>query len=100
MTDVLLCHHAQGLTDGVHALADDLRAAGHTVHLPDLYDGRTFDDLEEGVGHAEQEIGFDAIVARGALLLHSSVPPQAVGGDWPAGVPAQIHAMEDDAWDD
>src|SRR5919199_2017706 len=52
MTEVLLFHHIQGLTDGVVAFADDLRAAGHTVHTPDLFDGRTFASIEEGFAHA------------------------------------------------
>jgi dienelactone hydrolase len=49
MTDVLLLHHAQGLTPGMHAFADELRGAGHTVHLPDLFDGRTFESIDEGM---------------------------------------------------
>jgi dienelactone hydrolase len=49
MAEVLLFHHAQGLTPGVVAFADDLRAAGHTVHTPDLFDGRTFDSIDEGM---------------------------------------------------
>ena len=49
MAEVLLFHHAQGLTDGVRAFADELRAAGHTAHTPDLYEGRTFTDLGDGV---------------------------------------------------
>ena len=64
MTEVLLLHHAQGRTPGVLALADDLRAAGHVVHVPDLYEGRTFDDLDAGVAHA-REIGFDTVHERG-----------------------------------
>jgi dienelactone hydrolase len=48
MAEVLLFHHIQGLTEGVHAFADDLRAGGHTVHVPDLYGGRTFASIEEG----------------------------------------------------
>ena len=60
MAEVLFFHHAQGLTDGVVALAGELRAAGHTVHTPDLYAGRTFATLEEGVAHAK-ELGFDSI---------------------------------------
>ena len=48
MADVLLFHHIQGLTPGVLAFADELRAAGHTVHTPDLYDGRTFDSIKAG----------------------------------------------------
>jgi len=46
MAEVLLFHHIQGLTEGVIAFADDQRAAGHTVHTPDLFDGRTFDTME------------------------------------------------------
>lgn len=65
MAEVLLYHHIQGLTDGVSAFADDLRRAGHTVHVPDLFDGRTFDSIEEGFGFA-RETGFDAIRERGA----------------------------------
>ena len=64
MAEVLLFHHAQGLTPGVVSFADALRAAGHTVHTPDLYDGRTFDSLEAGMAHAK-ELGFDAILERG-----------------------------------
>lgn len=64
MAEVLLFHHAQGLTPGVHAFADDLRAAGHAVHTPDLFDGRTFASIDEGVGHA-REVGFDQILERG-----------------------------------
>jgi len=48
MAEVLLFHHILGLTEGVKAFADDLRAGGHTVHTPDLYDGRTFATIEEG----------------------------------------------------
>jgi hypothetical protein len=33
MTGLILFHHAQGLTDGVRAFADELRAAGHVVHV-------------------------------------------------------------------
>lgn len=64
MAEVLLFHHAQGRTPGVVAFADELRRAGHTVHLPDLYDGRTFDDLEAGIGHAG-EVGFGELLDRG-----------------------------------
>ncbi|MGS0685463.1 dienelactone hydrolase family protein [Nakamurella sp. GG22] len=64
MAEVLLYHHAQGLTPGVESFADELRLAGHTVHVPDLYDGHTFDTLEEGVGYASAT-GFGTIMERG-----------------------------------
>jgi dienelactone hydrolase len=53
MTTVVLFHHALGQTPGFLAFADDLRAAGHTVHTPDLYEGRTFTGIEDGVAHAQ-----------------------------------------------
>jgi dienelactone hydrolase len=65
MAEVLLYHHIQGLTDGVRAFAEELRQDGHTVHTPDLFDGRTFDSIEDGFGYA-REAGFDAIRERGA----------------------------------
>jgi dienelactone hydrolase len=64
MAEVLLFHHAQGLTPGVRAFADELRAAGHTVHAPDLFDGRTFESISEGMAYIK-EAGFDDLRARG-----------------------------------
>lgn len=64
MAEVVLFHHAQGLTAGVIAFADELRRAGHVVHTPDLFDGRTFATIADGVAYAG-EVGFDAVVARG-----------------------------------
>ncbi|MDQ1744336.1 MAG: hypothetical protein QOE23_2675 [Pseudonocardiales bacterium] len=129
MAEVVLFHHAQGLTPGVVAFADELRRAGHTVHTPDLFDGRTFDTLEQGMAHVES-IGFGEVLARGtravqdlpkqlvyagfslgvvpaqclaqtragavaAVLMYSCVPTSEFGS-WPAGVPVQIHGMDDD----
>jgi dienelactone hydrolase len=64
VAEVLLFHHAQGLTPGVLAFADELRGAGHVVHTPDLYDGNTFDNLDDGMAYA-REVGFGTIMERG-----------------------------------
>lgn len=64
MAEVVLFHHAQGLTPGVAAFADEIRGAGHTVHVPDSYDGRTFGTLDEGIAYAK-ETGFGTVVERG-----------------------------------
>jgi len=66
MAEILLGHHARGQTPGFLAFADQLRAAGHVVQAPDLYDGKTFADLDEGVGYAK-EVGFGTIGERGRL---------------------------------
>ena len=88
MAEVLLLHHAQGLTPGVLAFADELRRAGHTVHTPDLLDGRTFDTVEEGVGYAK-EVGFGEVLERGVRAAEA-LPSGVVYAGFSLGVmPAQ-----------
>lgn len=92
MTDVILFHHAQGLTGGVREFADQLRAAGHHVTVPDLYDGATFDTLSDGVAHAGQ-VGFDTIIERGRLAAEG-LPDEIVYAGFSLGVmPAQMLAQ-------
>jgi dienelactone hydrolase len=138
MAEVVLFHHSQGLTEGVRAFAAALRSAGHVVHLPDLFEGKTFETLEDGMASV-REVGFGAMAergiaaadsleagsgdgsddgvvyagmslgvvpaqqlaqtragARGALLLHACLPFTEYGEAWPAGVPVQVHAMDED----
>ena len=130
MAEVLLFHHALGPTEGLRTFANELREAGHTVHTPDLFDGRTFDSIEAGVGYAG-EVGWGEIMARGeraaealpnelvyagfslgvvpaqrlaqtrpgaqgALFFSSCIPPSEFG-EWPAGLPVQVHGMDADA---
>ena len=88
MAEVVLFHHAQGLTPGVAAFADELRRAGHTVHAPDLYDGRTFATLEEGLAYAE-EVGFDEVTERG-IQAAEALPTELVYAGFSLGLgPAQ-----------
>ncbi|GEP32713.1 dienelactone hydrolase [Nocardioides szechwanensis] len=126
MADVVLFHHVHGLTTGVQEFADELRAAGHTVHTPDLFEGQVFDTLEEGMAFsrtvpvddraAAAVEGLPAELVYGGFSMGvmcaqtlASSRPGAVGGlllhsaidpqwvgPWPDGVPAQIHAMEAD----
>jgi len=92
VAEVVLFHHAQGLTPGVLSFAEELRAAGHLVHAPDLYDGNTFADLDEGVGYARQ-VGFDTIGERGRLAA-AGLPDQLVYGGFSLGaMPAQMLAQ-------
>ena len=53
MAEVLLFHHVQGRTPGMLAFADRLRVAGHAVHVPDLYGGRVFPTIAEGLAFSE-----------------------------------------------
>src|SRR5215207_7590063 len=88
MAEILLFHHIVGLTPGVLAFADDLRAQGHTVHTPDLYQGRVFGSLEEGLSGIN-EIGFDNVVSRG-LAASEGLPKDIVYAGFSLGVvPAQ-----------
>jgi dienelactone hydrolase len=132
MTEVALFHHVQGLTDGVRAFADKLRAGGHTVHTPELFDGerpatvddgiayvrsigdevlgeradRMVADLPDGLVYAgfswgagtAQRLAQTRSGARGALLYESCIPitGEWAFGPWPAGVPVQVHGMDQD----
>lgn len=93
MAEVVIFHHSQGLTPGIVAFADELRQAGHTVHTPDLFDGRTFGSIEDGMRHAA-EIGFpDEIIARGVRSVQD-LPPELVYIGFSLGVlPAQMLAQ-------
>jgi dienelactone hydrolase len=79
MTEVVLYHHVQGLTTGLEAFADTLRQAGHTVHTPDLFDGRTFGSIEEGMAFA-REAGFAALAERGVAAADDVGPGTVYAG--------------------
>jgi dienelactone hydrolase len=88
MAEIVLYHHVQGLTDGVRSLAEEFRGGGHTVHTPDLFDGRTFASLEDGMAFA-RETGFGALGQRG-IAAAGAFGPNAVYAGISFGVmPAQ-----------
>ena len=88
MAEVVLFHHAQGLTPGVAAFADELRHAGHIVHTPDLFEGRTFDSIEKGMSFVK-ELGFGEVMARGERAVEA-LPAELVFAGFSLGVvPAQ-----------
>ena len=125
--DVVLLHSALGLRPAITAHAERLRAAGHVVHTPDLFEGRTFTDADEGVAHADA-IGWKALQARADAALPPAGPIAVAGlsmgavfatriaakradvrgalllhagsayrGDWP-GVPVELHHTVGDRW--
>lgn len=111
MAEVVLFHHVLGLTDGVRSFADSLREAGHTVHTPDFFEGKTFASIDDGLAYVD-EAGFDAIIER-ALQASAALPTQVVYGGFSLGaVVAQrllqtnpqasgallLHGFADPAW--
>lgn len=89
MVDVFVYHHVQGLTPGVVAFADELRAAGHTVHTPDLFEGRTFATIEDGMTYARQA-GFEVLLDRGVAAAEALTAEGRVYAGFSMGVmPAQ-----------
>ena len=92
MAEVLLFHHAQGLTPGILAFADTLRRAGHIVHTPDLFEGRTFATLDAGMSFVK-DVGFGAMIERGARAAEG-LPAELVYAGFSLGVlPAQMLAQ-------
>ena len=92
MAEIILFHHAQGLTDGVRDFADALRAAGHVVTLPDMYEGHTFETLEDGLEYADK-VGFGDVLKRGQDAIED-MPGEVVYAGFSLGVlPAQALAQ-------
>ncbi|HJU57149.1 MAG TPA: dienelactone hydrolase family protein [Actinomycetota bacterium] len=92
MVELVLYHHALGLTDGVRSLAEEVRDAGHTVHTPDLYDGNTFADLDSGLGYAKQ-VGFGAILELGKTAAEGLPNDLVYAGISLGAMPAQALAQ-------
>ncbi|WP_068785700.1 dienelactone hydrolase family protein [Paenibacillus phocaensis] len=88
MAEILLFHHALGLTKGIHLFADELRGEGHTVHVPDLFDGRSFNSIEEGMTYVE-ELGFEEIIKRGTSVADELPRSMVYMGSSLGVVPAQ-----------
>jgi dienelactone hydrolase len=84
MAEVVLFHHAQGLTPGVAAFAEELRRAGHTVYTPDLFEGRTFDTIADGMVYV-REIGFGEVMERGVRAV-DGLPAELVYAGFSLGV--------------
>ncbi|WP_327119514.1 dienelactone hydrolase family protein [Streptomyces sp. NBC_01341] len=64
--NIMLFHSTYGLRPAVHASADRLRAAGHEVRVPDLFEGHTFGTVEEGMAFKDQ-VGKDELLKRAVL---------------------------------
>lgn len=88
MAELVLYHHVQGHTEGIDAFADRLRQAGHVVHVPDLFDGRTFASLEAGMAYA-REVGFGALLERGVAVAKDLRPELVYAGFSMGVMPAQ-----------
>lgn len=88
MAEILYLHHALGLTSGQRDLAERLRAAGHTVHAPDLYGGKVFDTLDDGAAYG-RALGFEALLDDGVAAAEG-LPAELVYVGYSLGVlPAQ-----------
>jgi dienelactone hydrolase len=83
VTEVVLFHHVQGLTDGVRAFAEELGKGGHTVHTPDLFDGERPASIDDGIALV-QRIG-DEELERRANAAVAALPPGLVYGGFSFG---------------
>jgi len=83
MAEVVLFHHVQGLTDGVREFAEQLRAGGHTVHTPDLFDGEVAATIEDGLA-LTQRIGENVLGERADRAV-AELPKELVYGGFSFG---------------
>jgi dienelactone hydrolase len=92
VAEILLFHHAQGQTEGFETFADEIRRAGHAVHTPDLFEGRTFGSIPEGMAFVG-ELGFEEIMARGRRAAEELTEGLVYAGFSLGVVPAQMLAQ-------
>jgi dienelactone hydrolase len=83
MAEVVLFHHVQGRTDGVRAFAEQLRAGGHVVHEPDLFEGELPASIDDGIALV-QKIGDEALAERAAAAV-ADLPAGLVYGGFSYG---------------
>lgn len=83
MTTIALFHSVLGVRPGILDAAERLGAAGHTVHVVDQYDGRTFDDYESAGAFADS-LGFPELMRR-ALTAVESLPDGFVAAGFSNG---------------
>ncbi|KAB1112419.1 dienelactone hydrolase family protein [Micromonospora aurantiaca] len=90
MAEIVLFHHIQGLTDGVRALAGSLRSGGHTVHVPDLFDGERPATISDGAALIKR-IGGDVLDRRADALV-AGLPAGLVyaGVSWGAAIAQRL----------
>ncbi|MFJ6698651.1 dienelactone hydrolase family protein [Streptomyces sp. NPDC091272] len=94
--DIILFHSVYGLRPAVHAAAERLRASGHQVHVPDLFEGQTVDTVEEGQAVLER-IGREELLRRAVVAAapHSDKGLVYAGFSW-GGAVAQNLALGDE----
>jgi dienelactone hydrolase len=84
--EVVLFHSALGLRPAVREFADRLRAAGHTVHTPDSFDGELFENLEDGMSRRDA-LGIPELIARAQAAV-AGLPSQLVFAGFSMGTGA------------
>jgi dienelactone hydrolase len=89
--EVVVYHSAYGLRPAIIDFADQLRAAGHVVHTPDLYDGDVFSDRNDAIRKI-QELGFDKLLERALAATESLSPDLVYAGFSNGGACAELLA--------
>jgi dienelactone hydrolase len=84
MAEMVMFHSVLGLRPGVLAAAEQLRAAGHTVHTPDLFEGDVFDNIDDGMRH-EETLGSREIARRTEEAV-AGLPAELVFAGFSMGV--------------
>jgi dienelactone hydrolase len=90
MTTVALFHSVLGVRQGVLDAAERLRREGHEVLVPDLYDGRTFDDYPPAMAFAWEELGIGALTSA-ALASVACLPDGFVVAGFSLGCVLAAH---------
>jgi dienelactone hydrolase len=90
--EIVLFHSAYGRRPAVFDFAETARAAGHVVHVPDLFDGEVFESLEEGVAKRDA-LGMVELARRAAASVEGLSPGLVYAGFSMGCGPAQLLAQ-------
>ena len=93
MAEIVLFHSALGPRPGIAVAAERLRAAGHVVHVPDIFpEPHVFDEAGPAMDYING-VGFDTLAAR-AMASVQSLPSDLVyaGFSLAAGYAAALAA--------
>lgn len=100
MAEIVLFHSVLGPRLGVTDAADRLRAAGHTVHTPDLYRGEArFDEYDPAMAY-QDGIGYRELLRRAAAdvaplpsrLVYMGFSAGGAPAEWLAATRPGAHA--------
>jgi dienelactone hydrolase len=92
MAEIVLFHSVLGVRSDVTGMSERMRSAGHVVHLPDLYDGKVFDDYPSAFRWLEEIGGIPELANRSRMAVAGMPEELVYAGSSNGGLAAEMLA--------